>query len=172
MSEAKNSCLKYFFIAQTFFILSMLLASVCMQMFLYLEPCILCWLQRVLLFIILLLLCLKMTFKHKPLGYWSFFSLHGCFLAVAILLTWHHIALQQAELASVSCLPNWDILLNYYAWSDIVHQIMHSASCATVSWTWLGRSIPQWLLLAYLFLLILWLVESAVLGYMHLTSDE
>jgi protein dithiol:quinone oxidoreductase len=161
LSQSKTSDWwpKRLFFCQLCLIASMLLMSIAMQVYLYLEPCILCWIQRFLLVFVLMALCCRRFCVHRLYMHGFFSFLHLLFLSLAIFLAWHHIVLQTSTTESLSCLPNWDILLHYYGWSDMLHHFMYASSCANVSWTFLSWSIPKWLLLAYMILLALFVAE-------------
>jgi protein dithiol:quinone oxidoreductase len=146
---------------QLFALFCFLLFSVYMQYGLHLVPCILCYIQRIIMLFLLgctLLKCWRLVYTQKT---WLFDVL--CFLGLVLggVLAYHHVYLQQnPHLYVDACLPSLGILWRYYDWSKVL-QLLFNAShgCNEIMWRFWGVTIPGWLFLGYCFLLILWLLE-------------
>lgn len=122
---------------------SVLLASFYLQYFLGLNPCPLCIMQRVCLFILLGLLGLSLKLLNK--------ARIICVLQISIASIGLYFALRQLWLQSLpagsapACMPGMDVLLRFFPWQTVAHAFLWgSADCAEIKWTLLGISIPGW----------------------------
>lgn len=147
------------------YLLAFIVCVVLMTVALYLEyvvglmPCPLCIIQRVLL-ILVGLVCLAALIHHphseKPAhrptaarlygAGVSFFALLGA--AVAGRQVWlQHQPSDQLP----SCLPSLDYMIDVLPLQDIMHMLFSgTADCAKVDWTFLGLSIAEGTLLAFI----------------------
>lgn len=133
-----------------------------------LEPCPLCIIQRVLL-ILAGLVCLAALIHHprsgpaerRPLaarvyaGGVTLFALLGA--AVAGRQVWlQHQPSDQLP----SCLPSLDYMIDVLPLQDIMHMLFSgTADCAKVDWTFLGLSIAEGTLLAFIALTLFGLIQ-------------
>lgn len=118
---------------------------------LLLEPCPLCVLQRVAVIAIgvfFLLLAL-----HNPSSVWArciYLGLLGIAAAGGAAVAGRHVWLQHLPADKVpSCGPGLDYMLEAFPFADALKMVFAgSGECASVSWSWLGLSMPEWVLLA------------------------
>ena len=141
-----------------FFVCAALLAfGYYLQLVKNLEPCPLCILQRLCLLgtgVVFLVAAL-----HHPLRRWAA-HLYGGLIGV-VALTGLSIASRQVWLQHTpenlrpACGPGLEFLLDTFGPLGSLQRILRgSGECGTVSWTFLGFSIPEWTLLCFLILAV------------------
>jgi protein dithiol:quinone oxidoreductase len=120
------------------------------QAMLHLEPCPLCIFQRVgvaaagLLFVLAAL--------HNPRRWGA--PLYGALLVVATLATIavaaRHLWIQHQPEGSVpACGATLSYMLDVFPLTEVIRKVMTgSGECARISWSFLGLSMPGWVLLA------------------------
>jgi disulfide bond formation protein DsbB len=118
--------------------------------FLLLEPCPLCIFQR--LAVILLGIVFVLAALHNPQGTGRI--VYGVLLGVvaatgAAIAAWH-IRLQNLPPDQVpSCGPGFDYILDSFPLSEALRLIFTgSGECAAIDWSFLGLSMPAWVLIA------------------------
>lgn len=118
--------------------------------FLMLEPCPLCIFQRVA--VIVLGIVFLLAALHNPQG--TARIVYGVLLGVvaatgAAIAAWH-IRLQNLPPDQVpSCGPGFDYILDSFPLSEALRLIFTgSGECATIDWSFLGLSMPAWVLIA------------------------
>lgn len=123
--------------------LAVFLASLYLQYIAGLHPCALCLMQRLCVFLLLIV----MGFRLYTLKRAHFISLLQILLAAAGMF----FSLRQLWLQSLpageasSCLPGLDILVHYFPWQTVVKALfLGTGECAEVSWTLLGISLAGW----------------------------
>jgi disulfide bond formation protein DsbB len=130
-------------------------------------PCPLCLMQRLCVFLLFLLASAGIfaNFKRARLIVISQFAVALAGLYFASRQLW----LQSLPSSDVpACMPQLDVLMRYFPWHDILHALFWGAGdCAEVSWTWLGLSMPAWVALYFLFMLL-----SAVLIFWTLRKND
>lgn len=146
--------------SRALFFLAFLGCALTMAIALYLEhamgllPCPLCIVQRVCV-IAFGLLCLiaalhgpERTGQRVYAGLTLLFAVFGGGTAV------RQIWLQSLPPDQLpSCLPSLEYMMEALPFQEIVRLVLHgTAECAEVKWTLLGLSVPEWSLLAFLFL--------------------
>lgn len=118
---------------------------------LLLEPCPLCVFQRIAVIaigVIFLLLAL-----HNPTSAWArriYLALLGLSAAGGAVVAGRHVWLQHLPADKVpSCGPGLGYMLDAFPFADALKMVFEgSGECASVAWSWLGLSMPEWVLLA------------------------
>lgn len=136
-TTVKNSQLSLLLL--TLFVLS---ASFYFQYVQGLQPCPLCLMQRLCVFLLLLPtgLCLILR-KTTYLNVIQFFvSCSGLYFSLRQL--W----LQSLpEGLAPSCMPSLEVLIQYFSWQTVAHALfLGSGDCAEVNWHLFGISMPAW----------------------------
>jgi disulfide bond formation protein DsbB len=120
------------------------------QVQLGLEPCPLCIFQRVgvaALGVIFLLATI-----HGPKGWGA--RVYGVLLLLAALVTMgvagRHLWIQHLPEGAVpACGASLSYMMKIFALTDVIRKVLTgSGECARVNWTFLGLSMPGWVLLA------------------------
>lgn len=118
------------------------------QYFLYFEPCPLCMTQRV-------FLCLFGAFAflgaiHNPptFGRRVYSSLMLAGLAGGIWVAGRHVWLQHLPADQVpACGPSFEYVIDAFPFSEALHFLFWGdGNCADIDWTFLGFSMPEWVL--------------------------
>ena len=141
---------------------AMLFAIFYLERVLYLDPCPLCVLDRV-VFVILGLLFL-IALIHNPKS--VFANIYGILMVVFCLfgigIASRHIWLQNLPQDQVpECGPDIFFMLDTLPLYDVIKKTLTgSGSCAEISWTFAGLTIPQQTLLLFLGLLILSVIQT------------
>ncbi len=141
---------------------SMLFAVLYLERILYLDPCPLCILDRVV--IIALGVIFLLAFLHGPKT--IFTKIYGviCILlsATGIGLASRHIWLQNLPKDQVpECGPDLYYMLDTLPLFDVLRNTLTgSGSCADISWTFLDLSIPEQTLILFVILLILSVIQT------------
>lgn len=146
-------------------IVSVLIAvGVFLSVYLALAPCVLCKLQRLILFGLLGIIIGKLCCAYMRWLYYSFVVLMTTLIVIGGVLAWHHMHLQlMPDSKAGTCLPSLEVMWQYLSWSKILQSIFKSdVGCNEVTWQWMKLSIPQWLLLHYTLLFILQIWECCV----------
>lgn len=150
-------------IVLTLISLLVLTCSLCFQYIQDMEPCPLCLMQRLAVFLVFILSMLGIFIKTHP-------SKRRLGIAIfCIALAGLYFAARQVWLQSLppgqapACMPGMDVLIQYFPWKDILHAlILGDGDCAEVRWTWLGLSMPVWAGLYFIFVMITTLVTTRV----------
>lgn len=134
--------------------LFVLCSSFYFQYVLGLHPCPLCLMQRLCVFLLLLLLGFSLgTLRRAHLiSLWQ----------MIISVLGFYFSLRQLWLQSLppgtapACMPGLDILIRYFPWQDVVRELFWgSADCAEVTWRLGGVSMPGWTALYFLFMALM-----------------
>jgi disulfide bond formation protein DsbB len=118
---------------------------------LLIEPCPLCVLQRIAVIaigVVFLLLAL-----HNPPAGWArriYLGLLGLSAAGGVAVAGRHVWLQHLPPDKVpSCGPGLGYMLDTFPFADALKMVFTgSGECAVVDWTFLGLSMPAWVLVA------------------------
>lgn len=150
------------FIGLAICIAAMLFAVLYLENTLYLDPCPLCILDRVV--IIALGVIFFIAWLHGPRT--IFTKIYGllCILLslVGIALASRHIWLQNLPKDQVpECGPDLYYMLETLPIFDVLKKTLTgSGSCADVSWTFANLTIPEQTLILFVFLLILSVIQT------------
>ena len=141
---------------------AMLFAVLYLENTLYLDPCPLCVLDRVV--IIALGVIFLIAFLHGPNT--IFTKIYGiiCILlsSIGIALASRHIWLQNLPKDQVpECGPDLYYMLDTLPLFDALkNTLTGSGSCADISWTFANLTIPEQTLILFVFLLILSVIQT------------
>jgi disulfide bond formation protein DsbB len=122
------------------------------QVVLHLEPCPLCIFQR--LGVLAMGLVFLIAAVHDPVG-WAR-RVYASLLALSALATIgvavRHLYIQSLPEGSVpACGASLDFMLKVFSLSEVLVKVLTgSGECAKVTWTFLGLSMPGWVLIAAL----------------------
>lgn len=137
---------QYFLVLLTVFVLFFSLYA---QYVVGLEPCPLCLMQRLCVFILMAIMGLTLATLKKA----RIISLCQVFVAGAGLF----FALRQLWLQSLppgaapACMPGLDILIRYFPWQDVAHALLWgTGDCAEATWSFFGLSMAAWSALYFL----------------------
>ena len=141
---------------------SLIFAIFYLERTLYLDPCPLCVLDRVVIAAIGIVFFI--AFLHNPRSIfrkiYGFVSIILC--AIGIGLASRHIWLQNLPKDQVpECGPDIYFMFETLPLFDVIKQsLTGSGSCADVNWTFAGLTIPEQTLLLFVGLLILSVIQS------------
>lgn len=120
-----------------------------------LSPCPLCLMQRLCVLLLFMLCFIGVTIRSLKGG--KVLAILQCIIAACGLF----FAGRQLWLQSLppeqapSCMPDLDVLIHYFPWHDVLRSLLWgTGDCAEVNWQWLGLSMPEWVSLYFLFMLI------------------
>lgn len=151
----------------------MLLSSYSLEYGLHLSPCIICEVQRLLLYPIICFSILNiLVCKYRV-------ALVTCivnFLAAgfAVYLGWHHLQIiNSPHNVDNSCMPHLFDLINMHGISTAIeHLFAVSLTCSNISWKFLGFNIAQVSLTLYIILFLLLFIEFILLIKTNLTQSK
>ena len=135
----------------------MIVVASYMEYFLGLKPCILCYMQRGSVIFIGIFAALGLIINPKEiLGYKIILS--SIFLSIisGALLSIRQLYLQSLPIDLVpSCAPDMEYLFSTLPFLEIlILAFTGDGNCAEILWTFMGISIPGWVLISLSFLLI------------------
>ena len=138
---------------ETCFLSVMVLASIVLQIY-GMEPCVLCWLQRGIVCLMLLCsICIYISADYVRVL--RMMQMGLCLMGV--LLSLRHIYLQYGPPQAINnCLPSFGFLWKQGAYQVLLDHVWRMPGCHEVHAAFLQLSLPVWLLLAYLFWMVVW----------------
>ena len=140
-----------------FICFGMMAVALFMEQFLSLKPCMLCYMQRGAVLILGLIAALGYLINPKSLKAYKGFLI-ACFAALffGIGLSLRQLYLQSLPPELVpSCAPDVDYLLDTLPFLEVLMMaITGDGNCAEVLWSFMGISIPGWLLIGFLITLL------------------
>ena len=145
---------KLFFCTVAFLSLSSLLIALILQYIFMLEPCHLCMVQRVILVLVVFFSFIGFFHKKKPFVYGGvIFILLILGLVFAVRQIWL-TTLPVDELPS--CLPPIDYMIHNIPINEVISMILGGSSdCASISWSFLGFTLPELTMFLFIGLLCL-----------------
>lgn len=152
MNRLTDRNLQILFVLLSFTVLS---SSFYFQYIQGLQPCPLCLMQRVCVFVLFLLGLIRIllgTVYHANL----LIYLHIIISTAGIFFSSRQLWLQSLSADQTpACLPDLEILTRYFPWRDVLYALFWGAGdCAEVSWRWLGLSMPAWTFFYFAFMWI------------------
>ncbi len=122
------------------------------QVVLHLEPCPLCIFQRIGIAAIGLIFLLATLHHPRPAGARIYFVLLLLAVAATVAVAARHIWIQHLPEGSVPvCGATLSYMLDILPLTEVIRNVLTgSGECAKVTWTFLGASMPEWVLLAAL----------------------
>jgi disulfide bond formation protein DsbB len=132
-----------------------LLSSYYLQYVVGLEPCPLCLMQRLSVFLIFLFAVIGYFCKKNMKMTLLFFTAAGLFFALRQVWLLHFTSTHVP-----ACLPGLATLIRYFPWQISAHALFWgSTECTEGSWSFLGLSLPSWSALYFLLIGILLLCQ-------------
>ena len=124
---------------------------------LYLDPCPLCLVDRGILLLLVGVSVIAWLHQPKGVGRRVYALLSGLIAAIGIAVSVRHIWLQGLPADQVpECGPGLYFMLDVMPLGDVLSRVFNgSGSCAEVSWTFLGLSIPEQTLGLFVLLLLI-----------------
>ena len=136
------------------------------EYYLLLEPCMLCYLQRFAAILVGLIGLVGFIHNSKKIIFFrSYLGMSVVSVLMGISLSIRQLYLQSlpAELVP-SCAPDMDYLLDSLPFFEVlIMAIQGDGNCAEVLWSFLGISIPGWLLIGF-FLVLAYLLKSLLIA--------
>ena len=133
--------------------LFVLMSSFYFQYIMGLQPCPLCLMQRICVFMLLGIMGLSLGTLKKA----HFVS----FLQIIVACAGLFFSLRQLWLQSLpagqapACMPGLDILIRYFPWQTVAKALFWgSGDCAETTWSMMGISMPGWAALYFLFMAV------------------
>lgn len=119
------------------------------QHVLLLDPCPLCVLQRVAVISIGSVFLLAALHSPAAWGARIYAALIAVFAAFGVGIAGWHVRLQNLPASEVpSCGPGLDYMLENFPVSDAMRMVFQgSGECAEVVWSFLGLSMPSWVVI-------------------------
>lgn len=130
-----------------------LFASLYFQYAMGLQPCPLCLMQRICVFLLLALMGLSLGTLKKA----HFVSLLQIIIAFCgLFFSLRHLWLQSLPTGQApACMPGLDVLIRYFPWQTVAKALFWGAGdCAETTWSMLGISMPGWSALYFLFMVL------------------
>lgn len=117
---------------------------------LYLEPCPLCVLQRIA--VIGMGLGYLLLALHNPSPGWAqrvYLGLFSLFAIEGLIVAGRHVWLQHLPADKVpSCGPGLSYMLESFPFADALKMVFTgSGECASIDWSFIGLSMPMWVLI-------------------------
>lgn len=126
-----------------------------------LDPCPLCMMQRLVIYVLALTFLIASLHKPQLIG-------QRCYagLITLISLAGAGFASRQLWLQSLpadqvpACGPSLDYMIDVLPWTEVLSVMMRgTGDCAKVAWTFLSLSIPAWTLIAFIIFAVLGLMQ-------------
>jgi disulfide bond formation protein DsbB len=123
-----------------------------MQHVMYLDPCPLCIVTRVIVLILAVLFLSALILNPAAWGRRVFGTLFTLSSLSAVIVSSRHSWLQHFPPSSEgSCGPGLNYWMDNLPTSEVIQNVFKgTAECSAVSWTLFGLSIPEWSLLVFL----------------------
>ena len=121
-----------------------------------LEPCPLCVLQRMVFLAIGAIALIAALFNPQAIGKLLYTLLISLTAMLGIGIAGRHVWLQYLPADKVpDCGPGLEYMLDVFPFAEALGMIFKgSGSCAEVKWQFIGLSMPEWTLSAYLIIFL------------------
>jgi len=153
--------------------LGLIIVALFFEHMLLLEPCLLCYAQRACVYLVILLSLVGFLHKNQSLIIFrTYISVAIAIIVSGILLSIRQLYLQNLPPELVpSCGPDIDYLFETLPVLEVfMLAIRGDGNCAEVLWSFLGISIPGWLLVAFSAQLIYSVVSLTISKKLHSKS--
>ena len=150
--------------------LGLIIVALLFEHMLLLEPCLLCYAQRACVYLVILLSLVGFLHKNQSLIIFrSYISLAIAIIVCGISLSIRQLYLQNLPPELVpTCGPDIDYLFETLPILEVfMLAIRGDGNCAEVLWSFLGISIPGWLLVAFVALFIYAMVSLCISKKLH-----
>jgi protein dithiol:quinone oxidoreductase len=130
----------------------LLVAAYYFEYVLYLEPCPLCMISRLMVFSIGICSLLATLQLPKGMTQKIYHGLLAIFSGLGIATSAWHIYMQGLPADEVpACGPGLSHMLETMPLGEVLNNVLQgSGSCAEVSWEFIGLSMPSWMLIIYI----------------------
>ena len=131
---------------------SLIATAFYMQHAMGLDPCPLCMMQRIVIYIIGALFLIALLHNPANTGRRVYGTLVTLFSVTGAGFSSRQLWLQSLPPEEVpACGPSFEYMLDVLPWADILTAMMYgTGDCAKVAWTFLSLSIPAWTLIAFI----------------------
>ena len=153
--------------------LGLIIVALFFEHMLLLEPCLLCYAQRACVYLVIFLSLVGFLHKNQSLIIFrTYIGLVIAIIVCGILLSIRQLYLQNLPPELVpSCGPDIDYLFETLPVLEVfMLAIRGDGNCAEVLWSFLGISIPGWLLMAFSAQLIYSVVSLTISKKLHSKS--
>ena len=153
--------------------LGLIIVALFFEHMLLLEPCLLCYAQRACVYLVIFLSLFGFLHKNQSLIIFrTYIGLVIAIIVCGILLSIRQLYLQNLPPELVpSCGPDIDYLFETLPVLEVfMLAIRGDGNCAEVLWSFLGISIPGWLLMAFSAQLIYSVVSLTISKKLHSKS--
>lgn len=132
-----------------------------MQYVMGLDPCPLCMMQRIVIYVVAIVFLLAMTHNPAITGQRIYAILITLFSLSGAGFASRQLWLQSLPADQVpACGPSLDYMIDVLPWTEVLSVMMRgSGDCAKVVWTFLSLSIPAWTLIAFIIFAVLGLMQ-------------
>jgi disulfide bond formation protein DsbB len=146
-------------------IVFILLGAVYLQFYEQLEPCSLCITQRIVFFIIALILLSAIIHWPARRGYLIYAGLVSFFSLIGLYFAGRQVWLQHLPADQIpGCGPGLSILFAHFPVQAVKELLTGSAQCAVVTWQFWGLSLAAWAFIFFFMLLVLGVVQFFRVG--------
>ncbi|MEE1865562.1 MULTISPECIES: disulfide bond formation protein B [Pseudomonas] len=162
-----SACLRSMFLPALLVSALMLAVAFYLEWGLALQPCPLCYSQRICLGGFALV-CLCAVVQAPGWSGSRIYAALGLFFATAgALLAARHVWLQGSPLSNVGCQPSMEYFVANMPLGQVIKaMLLGSPECVPITWSFLDLTVPEWSLLVFVLLAALLLVR--LLAYRHL----
>ena len=139
----------------TFLALLVLASSFYFQYVKQLEPCPLCLMQRLCVFLLFMVCFIGVTLRSLKAAKRVVF-LQFVFAGLGLFFAFRQLWLQSLPLGQTpACMPGLEVLIHYFPWQEVLRSLFWgTGECAKESWRWLGLTMPAWTAVIFLFYLL------------------
>jgi len=132
-----------------------------MQYVMGLDPCPLCMMQRVVIYVLATVLLVAILHNPASTGQRIYGTLITLLALAGAAFSSRQLWLQNLPPEEVpACGPSLEYMLDVLPWADVINAMMYgTGDCAKVSWTFLSLSIPGWTLIAFICFALLGLMQ-------------
>lgn len=126
------------------------------QYYMELEPCPLCSVQRVVVIVLGLFFFVALLHAPKTLGRRIYGLLLSLMSIAGLVVAGRHTWLQHLPPDQIpECGPGLDFWMKNLPTSEIIQKVFQgSGECAEVAWSFIGLSIPEWSIIAFILFLV------------------
>lgn len=132
-----------------------------MQYVMGLDPCPLCMMQRIVIYVLAAVFLAAIIHKPAVTGQRIYATLITLFSLSGAGFSSRQLWLQSLPADEVpACGPSLDYMIDVLPWTEVLSVMMRgTGDCAKVAWTFLSLSIPGWTLIAFILFAVLGLMQ-------------
>ena len=153
--------------------LALIIVALLFEHMLLLEPCLLCYAQRACVYLVILLSLIGFLHKSQSLTVFRSYIV----IAITIIVCGISLSIRQLYLQNLppelvpTCGPDIDYLFETLPILEVfMLAIRGDGNCAEILWSFLGISIPGWLLVAFVALFIYAMISLFISKKLHSKS--